>query len=601
MRRLVEALRRTRSGRAELVAALARFPVSFAALAALAVVANLDVAGALDLTAERLQWLLVGLADAAAVAAAVAIFGEAGGLPALPRQAAAAVAAAAAGIAVALWRDLSVAGWALTASVLLAFPLAPYARRSAGFWSFAWRLAGAAFLATLAAIVFVGGFFAVLASLEYLFSVPIAESLYGHVWVTGLGLVGPVFGLSRLPADYPGDDAADRRDPIAGGLIGLSDFVAAPLLAVYAAVLHAYALKVVVTGVVPDNEIGWLVLFYALSVLALRLAVEPLGAAARLPTRLFRRWWPALLVVPLILLAAAVRLRIDAYGLTPQRYGLALFSACLALLVLAQAVPRLRGDIRLIPGLGALFLCLASFGPWGMISASAADQAARLRDRLAAAGALHDGVLAAAPALDLKTSLEIQSQLQLLDALGRLDDLRPLFVGRADDPFRTASPQTQPWQRVAAALGADPRVAGAAVDGAFWVEHGRPEPLRLDSYDLVVPWFEWTVGPPLELVVGGVALRLAISEEDTLVIESSGRRLALTPQRLGRSLDTRIVAQPGTAAPPLFLEFEIDGARLAVLFDTVSGRAGAGGVDIGGARVILFLRMRDWNDARPGG
>ena len=40
----------------------------------------------------------------------------------------------------------------------------------------------------------------------------------------------------------------------------LTDFVAVPLLAVYAALLHAYALKILVTGELPRNQIGWMML-----------------------------------------------------------------------------------------------------------------------------------------------------------------------------------------------------------------------------------------------------------------------------------------------------------------------------------------------------
>ena len=58
--------------------------------------------------------------------------------------------------------------------------------------------------------------------------------------------------------------------------------------------------------------------------------------------------------------------------MTPERYGLALFALFLGLVLLAQTTRRLRGDIRVIPALGAICLFLASFGPWGIISASAA-------------------------------------------------------------------------------------------------------------------------------------------------------------------------------------------------------------------------------------
>ena len=163
------------------------------------------------------------------------------------------------------------------------------------------------------------------------------------------------------------------------GIPLISDFVAVPLLAVYALILHAYALKIALTGEVPRNQIGWMVLSFGMATLLLKVVVHPLAAIARVPTRLFLKAWFALLVVPLALLAFAVWQRIAAYGLTPERYLLVLFAIFLALVLMAQIDARLRRDIRVIPVLGGLCLLLASFGPWGMIEASAASQTARLK------------------------------------------------------------------------------------------------------------------------------------------------------------------------------------------------------------------------------
>ena len=73
-------------------------------------------------------------------------------------------------------------------------------------------------------------------------------------------------------------------------------------------------------------------------------------APPALPTRLFLKVWPFLLIAPLALLVFAIWERIAAYGLTPDRYLLALFAVLLAVILLLQIDRRWRDDIRVIPG-----------------------------------------------------------------------------------------------------------------------------------------------------------------------------------------------------------------------------------------------------------
>jgi hypothetical protein len=143
------------------------------------------------------------------------------------------------------------------------------------------------------------------------------------------------------------------------------------------------------------------------------------------------------MVVPLVLLVIAVSERVSAYGVTPERYGLALFALFLGLVLVVQIVPRWRGDIRFIPALGALALFIASFGPWGIVPATARSQTDRLMGILTEAGSLRNGELIAEPvALSADATRSVRTIVPLLGRLGQLDRLQELFAGRDDDPLR---------------------------------------------------------------------------------------------------------------------------------------------------------------------
>ena len=92
---------------------------------------------------------------------------------------------------------------------IVAIPLAPYVGFGhAGFWSFVWRLVFAATLALVAVIVFCAGLSAILLSLDYLFDLPIRDEVHAHVWLIGLGFVGPAFALALILSTIP--DMATR-------------------------------------------------------------------------------------------------------------------------------------------------------------------------------------------------------------------------------------------------------------------------------------------------------------------------------------------------------------------------------------------------------
>ena len=78
--------------------------------------------------------------------------------------------------------------------------------------------------------------------------------------------------------------------------------------------------------------------------------------------RLFMRGWFFLLIVPAILLGLAIWQRLTDYGVTPDRYGIALVAVWVAALVVYLAIRRNRADMRAI--LGAVGVLAARGVSW---------------------------------------------------------------------------------------------------------------------------------------------------------------------------------------------------------------------------------------------
>jgi len=578
-----------------LVSGIGRFPVSLLALAVFAVVANLEIAGVYEVGDDVLFRVATLSGSGAVLAAAVILLGERRGFSLALRHVLSLAAALAVAAAIWFWKPLGVAPPALLVACLITLPVAPYVGfGSSGFWSFVWRLIFAGTLALLSVVIFCGGVSAILASLDYLFDLAMDSSIYGNVWVIGLAFVGPAFALALIPEDFPDRDTPEGRDFLVSSLLILTDFAAAPLIAVYALIVHAYALKILMSGELPRNRLGWMIIVFGLATLVLRMIAQPLREIARPPTRLFLKVWPYLLIVPLALLCFAVWERIAAYGLTPERYLLALFAVFLAIILVAQYDRRWRDDIRVIPVLGALGLFFASFGPWGMIEASTMWQASRVFDSLRSAGALDEsGRLTALPKWELGPATDVQSIVFLLDELGQLDRLSPLFEGQTDDPFGDSSSDLA--TRVVAALNVEKLPYPEDTNGNFYISSSAVTgAVALGGYDLLVPDLSWAsnasrslADPPIRIEMSPAAMNVVIGTERVLVTKDLFR--PAIDQRLAA-----IKAAPEMQQPALFADLTVNGRKIGVMIESASGRSSPAGFELGSAWIDVYLNSADW-------
>jgi hypothetical protein len=585
------------------ITALERFPVALIALAAFALFNNLAISEVIRPAPGVVERAGMALIGAAIIATAFVLLAERHGLAFALRHGGSILLAAIVGASLWLWEGLAVAWPALFAAAVLAVPLAPYVRRSPqGFWDFIWRLVQAGTLAFVAVVVFCVGLSAIFASVDYLFGFPVDGSVYAHVWSIGLVFIGPLAALSLVPADFPESDGVGETDLIVVGVRLLADYVAVPLLAVFALIIHLYALKIAVTAEWPKNQIGWMVLAFGLAVLAVRILFHPFSHVGLMPSRLFLRWWAPPLVVPLLLLVVAVWQRISDVGVTPDRYGLALFALFLGLVLAAQLYPRLRGDIRVIPAFGALCLLLASFGPWSIIPVSTRSQTERLIERLSAAGLLDGPRLSPGlPKWERSEAEDVLSIVEMLHFIGQLDDIRPLFTDRTDDPFTPHPGDADSREAVVARVRQILNVAtlpprpNEAAD--FNINDFASGSLAIGGYDVIAAGLDWATADTT-LATDGTTLRVRIIGS-VLEISVGAAGLRITPDMLRSAITERLAAvetQPGLGRPPFLVELTMDGRRVGLLFSRLGGKMSADSLSISYGDFALLLRREDWPD-----
>ncbi|MBO0905631.1 DUF4153 domain-containing protein [Jiella sonneratiae] len=406
--------------------AILRFPAGSLAIVVFSLVSNLSAAGYDIPDRQGLVWLLGALYGGAAASVAATLAAEARGWPRLSAQILAFVTLAVAAVAIYSGGRSDSHLPALAAALTFAIPLVPYVGRGgpARFWTFSLWAAVGATLGFVSVLLFVLGLSAILEMVRYLFEVGLSSQAYEHIWITAFTLVGPLFAMGRLPRDFE-ERPETGSDRLVGGVRLLVDWVAVPLALATAAILHLYAAKIAVSGTLPKNEIGWIVTFDALFVLSLRIAAAPFLDGGPPPTRLFARLWPFLLGVPLVLAAIGIGIRINAEGVTIERYYVALAILAAALVLSSQALPRARGDIRVMAAIPVVLLALSAFGPLGAAGVTARSQVARI---VAEFGSRVPGSdVIAVRQMDRRSEdrTRLRSRLYALDEAGRLGDLKP--------------------------------------------------------------------------------------------------------------------------------------------------------------------------------
>jgi hypothetical protein len=174
---------------------------------------------------------------------------------------------------------------------------------------------------------------------------------------------------------------------VTGVVHRMSAFLVPPLLAIYCAILYAYAVRIGITGAVPKNLVSPLVFAAgALTVVGLLLFdPRPRGSLAH---RLLRAAPP--LFVPLAALGIwTISLRVSQYGWTEFRLLRLLLLVAMGVMAVAgtvQLVQRRRFGLHVVMlGLAAL-LVIGAVGPWSVQSVARRSQQQRLETALRAAG-----------------------------------------------------------------------------------------------------------------------------------------------------------------------------------------------------------------------
>jgi hypothetical protein len=350
--------------------------------------------------------------------------------------------------------------------LILAVGLAAYCgreRRNDSFWMFNHRLWLAAALAGLGAVLFGAGLSIIAETLHYLFGIELPTRTHVYIWKVAFGLLAPVSWLALAPTRFDETIGMEGgREFTVRAAAGLVKFVLVPLIFVYTAILYAYAAKIALDGTLPKGMLGGLVVGYLIAGSVTLLLAYPSRENGGALVRAFWRYWIWLALMPIALMFLALYVRISAYGITEDRYLIALIGVWVLALAAWQIMRPGDIDIRVVPGVLAVLLAIASFGPWGAVGVSLRSQKAELAGILEAKGLLADGKFVAQPEKNpLGTSAKpARDILRYLSGNHGLGMLEPWFEGSAANPFAPGKSEKDTTRDVFLAFSLQPPGSG---------------------------------------------------------------------------------------------------------------------------------------------
>ncbi|CAG5071747.1 hypothetical protein DYBT9623_03738 [Dyadobacter sp. CECT 9623] len=232
-----------------------------------------------------------------------------------------------------------------------------------GFWQFNKTLFLQSLNATLYAVTLYVGLLIAVKTVEYLFDITYLIKIEGDLFVLIAVVFHTLFFLSKIPVNLI---ELDEETSYPAGLKIFTQYVLLPLEVVYMVILYAYTFKIIFQWKLPDGGVAYLIMAFSIAGILALLLLHPLREMAREKwVRLFgKRFYLALLPL-IVLLFIGIFRRINDYGVTENRYIIAVLAFWLAVITIYFLVSKMA-DIRWIPISLSVIALLLAIGPWNI-------------------------------------------------------------------------------------------------------------------------------------------------------------------------------------------------------------------------------------------
>lgn len=355
---------------------------------------------------------------------------------------------------------------AVTAALYLTFLSVPYLFTRPGFEIYVIRIISRFLVTFLYSAVLYSGLALTLLTVDLLLGVHVDSNVYTSLFFVLSGIFAPCFFLAGLPAPEQGMEGENYPALLRVLLL----YIVLPIILIYTSILYLFFLRSLLLFQWPEVMVSHLVLWYSVFSAGMLFLVYPVSHDSKFAAW-FTAWFPRLALPSILVMFAAIGIRIQAYGFTENRYFVVILGLWVFGVMLYYSLARYTRNI-VLPVTLALIALLAVSGPWSAYSLSRHSQNARF-EALAAEYNMLDGGALQKPDRDITAAdrQEFVSILIYFSSSHSLDDVRLLPAGFEFDDMEQLFGFTREegWRYP---------------DGpAYFGFHSRGEPIDVRGYD----------------------------------------------------------------------------------------------------------------------
>lgn len=280
---------------------------------------------------------------------------------------------------------------AVNLALYLAFIYLPYMPKRENFEMYTIKIF-TSFLTTViySAVLFLG-LAAILFTIDNLLGINIESNFYLYTWL----IVVFIFAVSYFLAELPLKNVFITPDNYPKVLNILILYIVMPLLTAYTTILYIYFIKILVTTQWPQGLVSHLVLWYSAVAVIVLFFISPIKEKTKWPG-IFTRWIPKIILPILIMMFISMGIRINAYGVTENRYFVVVLGLWSAGTMLYYSLKKNVWNIVLPFSLSIIAL-ISVFGPLSSYNISKMSQNNRLEKILVLNNMIRDGKIQKAP------------------------------------------------------------------------------------------------------------------------------------------------------------------------------------------------------------
>jgi hypothetical protein len=271
-----------------------------------------------------------------------------------------------------------------------------------------------------------------LATIHTLFSLDISSKIYFDMGLIVIGIFAPVFFLGDIPK--ASEELTLSCYPKVLKILLL--YIVMPLITAYSITLYVYFAKVLITMQWPEGVVSNLVLWYSLISIVVMFAIHPLREGNRW-AKSFIQWFPIFVIPLLAMMFVALSIRINAYGITENRYfslitGLWIMG-CMIYFIVIKKTRTIVLSISI-----AILSLLVVMGPWNCFSVATGSQNARFERILSKYDLLEAGKISkVSQEISTEDKQEISSIIAYFNRYKKLGELKALPADFTIDQMQT--------------------------------------------------------------------------------------------------------------------------------------------------------------------